>query len=164
MVRAWTRPRSISSAPWLYYKLVNVQYFPYDKVVKAGVPNGSPYTSQPPFTAQNPEVSSYYLANILVETNRSLQLFSGGLSPQPKAAVVTGWDVDGTPRITVEGARANNLDNVTVGFPLGCFTCVTGVSGGGKSSLVIETLYKAVARRLNGAAPGTTAGAAAAQP
>lgn len=97
-ISAYLKNRSISSAPWLYYKLVNVQYFPYDKVVKAGVPNGSPYTSKPPFTAQNPEASSYYLANILVETNRSLQLFSGGLSPQPKAAVVTGWDVDGTPR------------------------------------------------------------------
>ena len=52
--------------------------------------------------------------------------------------------------IVVKGARANNLDNVTVGFPLGCFTCVTGVSGGGKSSLVIETLYKSLARRLHG--------------
>lgn len=97
-IATYLNKKSISSAPWLYYKLVNVQYFPYDKVVKAGVPNGSPYTSKPPFTAQNPEVSSYYLANILVETNRSLQLFSGGLSPLPKAAVVTGWDVDGTPR------------------------------------------------------------------
>jgi excinuclease ABC subunit A len=59
--------------------------------------------------------------------------------------------VGGKPRVVVEGARANNLANVTVGFPLGCFTCVTGVSGGGKSSLVIETLYKALARRLHGA-------------
>jgi excinuclease ABC subunit A len=58
--------------------------------------------------------------------------------------------VGGKPRVVVEGARANNLANVTVGFPLGCFTCVTGVSGGGKSSLVIETLYKALARRLHG--------------
>ncbi|MCK6451861.1 MAG: excinuclease ABC subunit UvrA [Alphaproteobacteria bacterium] len=59
--------------------------------------------------------------------------------------------VAGRPRIVVEGARANNLANVTVGFPLGVFTCITGVSGGGKSSLVIETLYKALARRLHGA-------------
>ncbi|MCX7337704.1 MAG: excinuclease ABC subunit UvrA [Alphaproteobacteria bacterium] len=44
------------------------------------------------------------------------------------------------------GATANNLKNVTVDFPLGIMTCVTGVSGGGKSSLVIETLYKALAR------------------
>jgi len=54
-------------------------------------------------------------------------------------------------KITVKGARANNLADVTVDFPLGTFTCVTGVSGGGKSSLVIETLYKALARRLHGA-------------
>ena len=53
-------------------------------------------------------------------------------------------------RIRITGARANNLDDITVDFPLGTFTCVTGVSGGGKSSLVIETLYKALARRLNG--------------
>ncbi len=53
--------------------------------------------------------------------------------------------------LSVVGARANNLRNVTVDFPLGTFTCVTGVSGGGKSSLVIETLYKALARTLHGA-------------
>ncbi len=49
------------------------------------------------------------------------------------------------------GARENNLKNVRAKFPLGTFTCVTGVSGGGKSTLVIETLYKALARRLNDA-------------
>jgi excinuclease ABC subunit A len=53
--------------------------------------------------------------------------------------------------LRVVGARANNLKNVTVDIPLGTFTCVTGVSGGGKSTLIIETLYKALARRLNGA-------------
>ena len=53
--------------------------------------------------------------------------------------------------LTVIGARANNLQNLTVSFPLGTFTCVTGVSGGGKSTLVVETLYKALARRLMGA-------------
>jgi excinuclease ABC subunit A len=53
--------------------------------------------------------------------------------------------------LTVAGARANNLRNLTVSFPLGTFTCVTGVSGGGKSTLVIETLYKALARRLHSA-------------
>ncbi len=54
-------------------------------------------------------------------------------------------------KLTVTGARANNLQNVGVDFPLGTFTCITGVSGGGKSTLVIETLYKALARRLHGA-------------
>jgi len=54
-------------------------------------------------------------------------------------------------RIRVVGARGNNLQNVTVDLPIGLFTCVTGVSGGGKSTLVIETLYNALARRLNGA-------------
>jgi excinuclease ABC subunit A len=48
------------------------------------------------------------------------------------------------------GARGNNLKNVSVTLPLGTFTCITGVSGGGKSTLVIDTLYKAVARKLNG--------------
>src|ERR1700728_3512710 len=51
----------------------------------------------------------------------------------------------------IVGARGNNLKNVTATIPLGLFTCVTGVSGGGKSTLVIDTLYKAAARALNGA-------------
>ena len=50
--------------------------------------------------------------------------------------------------IKVIGARENNLQNVTAEFPVGTLTCVTGVSGGGKSSLVIETLYKAAAKLL----------------
>ena len=50
------------------------------------------------------------------------------------------------------GARGNNLKTITAEIPLGVFTCVTGVSGGGKSTLVIDTLYKAVARRLTNAA------------
>jgi excinuclease ABC subunit A len=54
-------------------------------------------------------------------------------------------------KITLKGATGNNLKNVTATIPLGSFTCITGVSGGGKSTLIIETLYKALARKLNGA-------------
>ncbi len=54
-------------------------------------------------------------------------------------------------QLKVVGAKGNNLKNVSAAVPLGTFTCVAGVSGGGKSTLVIETLYKALARRLNGA-------------
>ena len=53
--------------------------------------------------------------------------------------------------LKVVNARGNNLKNVTAEIPLGLFTCVTGVSGGGKSTLLVDTLYKALARRLNGA-------------
>jgi excinuclease ABC subunit A len=59
--------------------------------------------------------------------------------------------IDPNRQITVEGARANNLKNVTVSFPLGTFTAVTGVSGSGKSSLVNDILYKVLANELNGA-------------
>ena len=54
----------------------------------------------------------------------------------------TGW-------LTVKGAAENNLKNIDVKFPLGVFTCVTGVSGSGKSSLINEILYKQLARNLN---------------
>ncbi len=54
-------------------------------------------------------------------------------------------------RIRVSGAEGNNLQNITAEIPLSTFTCVTGVSGGGKSTFLIETLYKAAARKLNGA-------------
>tara|TARA_Y100001960_G_scaffold226116_1_gene236815 strand:+ start:2258 stop:5086 length:2829 start_codon:yes stop_codon:yes gene_type:complete len=53
-------------------------------------------------------------------------------------------------KLSVIGAQENNLKNVDVDFPLGVMTCVTGVSGGGKSSLVIDTLYQGIAQKLNG--------------
>jgi len=91
---AYLKQSGIASAPWLYYKLVNVQYFPYDKIVPTpATPNGSLYASKPPYSAQNPAPSSFYQANIVVETNRSLQLFSGGLSPN----ISSDWNQDGTP-------------------------------------------------------------------
>ena len=52
--------------------------------------------------------------------------------------------------IGVKGARTNNLKNVTLKIPLGTLTCVTGVSGGGKSSLILETLFKGLNKELNG--------------
>jgi excinuclease ABC subunit A len=58
-----------------------------------------------------------------------------------------------TRSITLEGVTTNNLKNVDVRFPLGAFVCVTGVSGSGKSSLVNETLARALARRLGGGGP-----------
>ncbi|TCP42147.1 excinuclease ABC subunit UvrA [Rhodovulum marinum] len=81
------------------------------------------------------------------------------------AASVTGQYLSGTreiavpaerrpgnkKKITVVKASGNNLQNVTVDFPLGKFVCVTGVSGGGKSTLTIETLFKTASMRLNGA-------------
>ena len=54
-------------------------------------------------------------------------------------------------RLRVVGARGNNLKGIDAEIPIGLFTCITGVSGGGKSTLLIDTLYKAVARRLNDA-------------
>ena len=57
-------------------------------------------------------------------------------------------------KITVHGATANNLKNVTTSIPLGTFTCITGVSGSGKSSFTIDTLYASAARILNGARIG----------
>ncbi|MCR5116287.1 MAG: excinuclease ABC subunit UvrA [Lachnospiraceae bacterium] len=72
------------------------------------------------------------------------QYLSGKLSiPVPKSRKKpTGW-------LTVKGARENNLKNIDVKFPLGVLTCVTGVSGSGKSSLTNEILYKYLAKKLN---------------
>ena len=58
--------------------------------------------------------------------------------------------VDPKRAVRVVGARGNNLKDITASIPLGVFTCVTGVSGGGKSTLVIDTLFKAASRRLMG--------------
>ncbi|MBO7336043.1 MAG: excinuclease ABC subunit UvrA, partial [Lachnospiraceae bacterium] len=66
-----------------------------------------------------------------------------------KRRTPTGW-------LTVKGASENNLRNVDVSVPLGVFTCVTGVSGSGKSSLVNEIIYKTLAKKLNRS--GTVAG------
>ncbi len=62
--------------------------------------------------------------------------------------------IDSRRVLRVVNAHGNNLKNVTAEIPLGVFTCITGVSGGGKSTLLIDTLYKAVARKLNNASEG----------
>ena len=79
-----------------------------------------------------------------VEESVTGQYLSGRLQiPVPDSRrKPTGW-------LTVSGAQENNLKNITVKFPLGVMTCVTGVSGSGKSSLVNEILYKRLAKELN---------------
>ncbi len=64
------------------------------------------------------------------------------LSPQVLTKLSDQW-------LEIEGATKNNLRDVSARFPLGSFVCVTGVSGSGKSSLITETLYPALANRLN---------------
>lgn len=71
-----------------------------------------------------------------------------GLQMVPLPAHRRKWDKGRS--IRVKGARANNLKNVNAEIPLGVFTCVTGVSGGGKSTLLIDTVYRAAARKLMG--------------
>ena len=136
-IATYLKQNNISSAPWLSYKLVNVQYFPYDKIPNPNDPNGSLYTAQPPYTAKNPAPSNYYQANIVVETNRSLQLFSGGLSPN----VSTDWNTDGTPhKNTYYGGHFYNMG--------GCMGChgsqgqnprdrMTGVRQAGDFSVIL---------------------------
>jgi len=78
-------------------------------------------------------------------TSLTGQYLSGRLTipiPTSRRQANNGW-------LTLEGATLNNLRDVTVSFPLGCFIAVTGVSGSGKSSLITETLYPALANRLN---------------
>lgn len=72
--------------------------------------------------------------------------------PIPEVRRAGQTDQKGNPlSLKIIGAKANNLKNVSVEIPLGVFTCVTGVSGGGKSTLIIETLYNALAKRLHDA-------------
>ncbi|MGA8497911.1 MAG: hypothetical protein WB764_20665 [Xanthobacteraceae bacterium] len=114
-IAAYNKVNGMSSSPWLYYKLINVQYYPGDKVIESPTPNGSLYTSSPPYTATNPSASNFYQANIVVETNRSLQLFSGGLTLGGGGAS-TDWSDGGPPRKnTYYGGRQYNA-----GGCLGC--------------------------------------------
>src|SRR5690606_12409897 len=71
------------------------------------------------------------------------------LSGKEKIAVPRERRKGNGARIEIVGAQANNLHDVSVSIPLGCFVAVTGVSGSGKSSLINETLYKATANLIN---------------
>src|SRR5690349_2502391 len=73
------------------------------------------------------------------------------LSGELSVAIPERRPVNNRRTIKVVNARGNNLKDVTAEIPLGLFTCVTGVSGGGKSTLLVDTLYASVARKLNGA-------------
>ncbi|MCD6115647.1 excinuclease ABC subunit UvrA [bacterium] len=82
----------------------------------------------------------------IMENAQSLtgQYLSGKASiPLPETRRISG-----TGKITIKGAEGNNLKNINVDIPLGLFVCITGVSGSGKSSLINETLYPALRRRL----------------
>ena len=86
----------------------------------------------------------------IINTKKSLtgQYLSGALEV---AVPAQRRETNARKVISVQGARGNNLKNVNAEIPLGTFTCVTGVSGGGKSTLLIDTLYKSLARKLNNA-------------
>ncbi len=73
------------------------------------------------------------------------------LSGERKVPVPTERRKGNGNTLSVIGAKENNLKNINVDFPLGCFTCITGVSGSGKSSLINEILYKNLANELNNA-------------
>ena len=73
------------------------------------------------------------------------------LAGRREIAVPTSRRKGNKKKVTVKKATGNNLKDITVDFPLGKFVCVTGVSGGGKSTLTIETLFKTASMRLNGA-------------
>lgn len=88
-------------------------------------------------------------------TPKQIMKTKGSLTGQyltGKKEIGTGGDRrerDPKKSLIIKGATGNNLKNVTAEFPIGLMTCVTGVSGGGKSTLTIETLYKVAARKLN---------------
>lgn len=98
------------------------------------------------------EVVAQGTANQIMKNKKSLtgQYLSGKLSiPVPSERRKGHYAGKKRKQIVITGAEGNNLRNITAKFPLGVMTCITGVSGSGKSTLTIDTLYKAVARKLN---------------
>jgi excinuclease ABC subunit A len=87
-------------------------------------------------------------AEIMASPNSLTGQYLTGFQQIPSPAYRRKWDKGRSIRI--KGARANNLKNISAEIPLGVFTCVTGVSGGGKSTLLIDTVYRAAARKLMG--------------
>ena len=87
-------------------------------------------------------------AQIMADPKSLTGQYLTGVQSVPVPARRRKWEKGRS--IRVKGARANNLKNVSAEIPLGVFTCVTGVSGGGKSTLLIDTVYKAAARKLMG--------------
>lgn len=86
---------------------------------------------------------------IMANPNSLTGQYLTGFQQIPQPIFRRKWEKGRSLR--VKGARANNLKNVSAEIPLGVFTCVTGVSGGGKSTLLIDTVYRAAARKLMGA-------------
>ena len=85
---------------------------------------------------------------VMQNTNSLTGQYLVGLQQVPVPRQRRKWEKKRSIRVT--GARANNLKNVSAEIPLGVFTCVTGVSGGGKSTLLIDTVYRGLARKLMG--------------
>ena len=87
-------------------------------------------------------------AEIMANPNSLTGQYLTGFQQVPLPGSRRKWDKGRS--IRVKGARANNLKNITAEIPLGVFSCVTGVSGGGKSTLLIDKVYRAAARKLMG--------------
>ncbi|MGH6855011.1 MAG: excinuclease ABC subunit UvrA, partial [Aestuariivirga sp.] len=87
-------------------------------------------------------------SEIMASPNSLTGQYLTGFQQVPLPQFRRRWDKGRSIRI--KGARANNLKNISAEIPLAVFTCVTGVSGGGKSTLLIDTIYRAAARKLMG--------------
>jgi excinuclease ABC subunit A len=87
-------------------------------------------------------------AEVMANPNSLTGKYLVGIEQVPLPKQRRKWEKKRSIRIS--GARANNLKNVSAEIPLGVFTCITGVSGGGKSTLLIDTVYRALARKLMG--------------